>query len=603
MAGNSVHILFVHGVGQHSPLSSLLRAYQSLRSDLRSPEAPIVWEDPIPDWRLADFDDLGPPPFLKLVPRYPGKQLGPDNVYLYEANYSALAGVIRANQPLDITRLFVGFDLAVNVARERLRKEIRKEKRAAAELSKHAEIGTHVQKLADVLVAATVPILGIPSLIFRNYTSSWVAIFTRFFEDIATFAMDKNGEQLISQHVDRTVRNIVDSNRFLRAKPEDPGDTFVIAAHSLGTIVTHNFLLRHWSSGGPVVPRKLLTYGSPIGLVCWVWRFLDFPRLKFNAAADQATGDEYFCWTPEPAPKAPLAPIEWINVINHLDPIASAFPIQDISLAMPAGEIQRSLLNKTLTHHYIKTGIAFSLGSAHTNYFDDRQGFVDILGRLAGLVPDAPPRPASREPSVHWQQMRSDLLWMRWVLWACGLVAIGVYFGWLSSLYGAPVPWLLVGLYVWPPATIAVLAFFQKLIFGGPTKRTRPKTLKQLRWADWWAFPYRLRQIATVGNSESSVAARRANAIAKLSGLFLAFLPTIIAMALPVLWWRFVRRQGAGLGWFVMDHPGKAFVLAGAFMVYTMAFAGSEFARHWRNLLCVLTAERKGDGGQANPGS
>jgi hypothetical protein len=223
---------------------------------------------------------------------------------------------------------------------------------------------------------------------------------------------------------------------------------------------------------------------------------------------------------------------------------------------------------------------------------------VDILGRLAGLVPDTSPRPASRDPSVHWRQMRSDLLLMRWALWACGLAAIVLYFWWLSDLYGAPVPWLLVGLYAWPPATIAVLAFFQKLIFGGPTKRTRPKTLKQLRWMDWWAFPYRLRQIVQLGNSESSASARRANPIAKLLGLFFAFVPTVTAMALPVLWWRCVQKQGSGLGWFVMDHPGKAFVLAGIFMVYTMAFAGSELARHWRNLLCVVTATCRGDHGQ-----
>jgi hypothetical protein len=42
-----------------------------------------------------------------------------------------------------------------------------------------------------------------------------------------------------------------------------------------------------------------------------------------------------------------LPPIEWINVINHLDPIASALPMQDINLAMPVGEIQGSLVNKT----------------------------------------------------------------------------------------------------------------------------------------------------------------------------------------------------------------------------------------------------------------
>jgi len=592
MAGNSVHVLFVHGVGQHSPLSSLLLAYQSLRSDLKSPEAPIVWEDPIPDWRLADFDDLGPPPFLRLVPRYAEKQLGPDNVYLYEVNYSALAGVIRANQPLDITRLFIGFDLAVNVARERLRKEIQREKPPGGRLSKHAEIGKYVQKLADVLVASTVPILGIPSLIFRNYTSTGVAVFTRFFEDVATFALDKNGEQLISKHVDRTVRNIVDSTRFVKASAEDTGDTFVIAAHSLGTIVTHNFLLRHWLTGGPELPQKLLTYGSPIGLVCWVWLFLDFPRLEFDTARDKVTGDEYFCWTPEPAPGALSLPIEWINVVNHLDPIASAFPMQDVNLATPVGEVRQSLENRTLTHFYIKTGNVFSVGSAHTDYFDDRDGFVEILGRLAGLKPDTPPRPQSRDPLLHWEKVRSDLRWLRWGLWACGVVAIVLYFAGLSRFYGAPAPWWLLGLYVWPSATIAVLAFFQKLFFGGPTRRTRPKTIRQLPWTDWWAFPYRLRQMIGLGNSEASASAQGASLSAKITGLLLAFVPTVIAMALPVFWWHWVRGHQPGPIQFVMHQPGQALLLAAVFMVYSIVFAASEIARHWRNLLVVVDSGR-----------
>src|SRR5258706_362186 len=124
-----------------------------------------------------------------------------------------------------------------------------------------------------------------------------VATFTRFFEDIATFAMDKNGEQLISAHVDRTVQNIVSGPLFSPPTNNNKEDTFVIAAHSLGAIVAHNYLVRQWGLGGRLVPTKLLTFGSPIGLVCWLWLFLDFPSFQFSTGP---IGDHYFCWTPEP---------------------------------------------------------------------------------------------------------------------------------------------------------------------------------------------------------------------------------------------------------------------------------------------------------------
>ena len=118
----------------------------------------------------------------------------------------------------------------------------------------------------------------------------------------------------------------------------------VIAAHSLGTIVIHNYLLRHWTNNGPQIPQQLVTYGSPIGLVCWMWRFLDFPLMEFTVDREHATGDEFFCWTPELPPQGPLRPIAWLNVINFLDPIATAFPIQHVNLAMHVADISRTRL-------------------------------------------------------------------------------------------------------------------------------------------------------------------------------------------------------------------------------------------------------------------
>ena len=53
----SVHLLMVHGVGRHDPLSSLLQVFQAFRANLRSPEAPVGFEDRILDWQLEDVEE------------------------------------------------------------------------------------------------------------------------------------------------------------------------------------------------------------------------------------------------------------------------------------------------------------------------------------------------------------------------------------------------------------------------------------------------------------------------------------------------------------------------------------------------------------------
>src|SRR6188508_1251253 len=111
----------VHGVGRHAPLSSLLEVYQSFRSNTRSPEAPLIYEDRIQDWRLDEVNEGTAPPYLKLIPRFPDARADIVAVYIYEVNYSALAGVVRQNHPLDLTTLFVGLDLAVAAARQALK--------------------------------------------------------------------------------------------------------------------------------------------------------------------------------------------------------------------------------------------------------------------------------------------------------------------------------------------------------------------------------------------------------------------------------------------------------------------------------------------------
>jgi len=580
-----VHVLFIHGVGRHSRLSSLLEAYQGIRSNLRSHEAPITFEDPIPNWQLRQFADGEEPPYLRLEPRYPGAQPGPtEAIYFYEVNYSSLAGIIRANQPLDITHLFVSFDLAVNVARERLCNEPPVPKPSGFSPD-HLALASQVQQLAAVCVAATVPILGVPSWILRNYTRTFVATFTRFFEDIATFALDKNGEQLISAHVDRTVESIVSGPLFSPPDSTHQEDIFVIAAHSLRTIVAHNYLVRKWGRGGRLVPTKLLTFGAPIGLVCWLWLFLDFPGLKFSTGP---IGDHYFCWTPEPLSQDPLQSMEWINVVNYMDPVATAFPIDYVDLGRDPKQVSAALAGGDVAHRFLETGGAFSAGFAHTEYFDDRNGFVEILGQLTQLRPDDPSLIRQRPAGAHWRKTTIDLMLLRIVSWAIGVALVAAFLGAIAYYYQTSEVMLLLPIFAWPRATIGFLGFFQRLIYGGPTRRTPIERIKTLRWNDVAALPYLLRRAFGFGRKNPAPLSAAPGWFSKLCIGLISFLPTLVAMVVPVLMARSLSTIKVGPLFFVTEYFFTSLIVTVIFALYLLAFAVSEFAAHWRAVLLIL---------------
>jgi hypothetical protein len=586
----NVHVLFVHGVGSHSRLSSLLQAYQALRGNPTHPETAIEYEDLNPEWRLEVFDDTAGIPYIKLS--LPGAPRGtPGAVYLYEVNYSALAGVVRANHPLDVTGLFAGFDLAVNVARSRL---------------DHPDpsLALTVQRLAGVFVAATVPILGIPSLIFRSYTHTLVATFTRFFEDIATFALDTSGEQLISAHVERTIETILDSPRFSQAGAGHERDVLVIAAHSLGTVVIHNHIARESARGRGRLPSRLLTYGSPIGLVCWMWLFLDFLGMDFNRP--NLDHPQYFTpWTPfRDQAESPLPPpIQWINVVNHLDPIATAFPLAYVNLARTADANARSLVGRRVHHRFIRAGK--SAGSAHNAYFEDREGFLEILSRLAGLRagpaeavldPQAQARegaPAPRNAGRHWKEGVEALDRLSTLWWLSGLAAIALY---LASMALAFANWwlmLFMLLFASPQLTMGTLAFCQRFICGKPTKRVSGEAIGSLPWGRLSSFPYRLRhalrRAQTEAQERAEVLSARMRLRSKLLMWLVSFAPPLGAMLLPLaaLW------LAGGL-----QAPHPVFTqywalvlpaLLALFTFYLIAFAISEFVAKWRELVVKTT--------------
>lgn len=589
----NVHVLFVHGVGQHSRLSSLLRPYQAIRSNLRSLETPVGIEDRIPAWRLADLQEAATPPHLKLVPRYPVPPPSPaESIYFYEVNYSSLAGVVRENHPLDLTLLFVGFDLAVNIARGRLRTTPPRKPGSLA--LGHSAIAECVQGLAGVLVAATVPILGVPALLLRNYTRSFVSTYTRFFEDIATFAMDKDGEQLVSAHFDRTVRSILESARFMAGDERHHDDVFVVAAHSLGTVVAHNYLVRHWERGGRGVPSTVLTFGSPIGLVCWLWLFLDYPGMVFDPEKEDP-GDNYFCWNPRVPTIGPLPEVHWINVVNHLDPIATAFPIECVDLLRSGTDLAKALAAGDVDTRFIRTGGVLSAGSAHTAYFDDRAGFIDVLNVVARLQARSSPSSAAamRTADEHWRQTLADLEKLRAGAWWVGLLFLTGYFFAVAAAYDRGQVLALMLPYSAPPATIAFLAFFQRLFFGGPTKRTHPADIRGLSVRDTAALAYRLRARLPWLPKKVDPDAPGPNPAWRLLRSVVSFVPTAVAMVAPAYAGYALSENGQNPFTLMLNHPTASLALFGIFILYIICLSVSEFAANWR---ATVVAVRE-DGG------
>lgn len=593
--GKRIHVLFVHGVGRHSRLSSLFQAFQSLRSYTQSPEAPLEFEDPFPGWKLKEFNDASDPVRLELEP-LPGTDTGGAKVvFLYEVNYSMIAGVVRENQPLDLTHMLVSLDLAVNVARNRLRRVIAKPLATdppLTELQYHLALAETVQKITGVFVAATVPVLGLPSIFLRKYVAPIADEFTRFFEDVATFAMDRNGEALISAHVDHTIGAI--AKHLSRDGDPAAADEFIVVAHSLGTVVTHSFLVRSWANDKvpepDILPDKVITMGSPIGLVSWMWRFLDFRGLRFSSDPEVWYKLPYFTWKGVAAPSKPAGRrIEWINVVNHLDPIATQFPPSDLFLSMPAADVAARLEGGTVESFFIKTGGLWSIGQSHTQYFDDKEKFLRYLGQVMLMVGGWGGKPKSRDSTQHWQLTRTQLLVWQAILGVTGLGLIATYCSGIASICGSVIPWWswwFVLIYAWPPFTMSVLAFFQRLIRGGPTKRTLVETIRELPWFDRTSLPYRLPQIVGIGTTNWPQEKPRANLAWNALSHAVSFIPTLLAMGMPVWWLQLAHASGVGIVAFAQK-AGITYLLGftALFMLYTMCFAGSEFTRHWRKTI------------------
>jgi len=572
---STVHLLTVHGVGGHDHLSNLLRTYQSFRANLASVEAPVTGEDQIPGWRLATFEEASTPPYIELQPRITPPE-GVGTVRVYEVNYSGFAGVIRRNHRIDLTDLFVGLDLATCAARLRPRAP------SPTSFAHHnAELGACLQRVAGVLAAGTVPILGLPAIAFRKYLGTFIATFTRFFEDVATFVLDKNGEQLISAHFDRVLETI--------AKGMQPGDRLVISAHSLGSVVAHNYVVRHWTTGEARLPDTLVTFGSPIGLLTWIWLFLDFLDMDFG----QRIEDSYFCWNPISAGSTPRATLGWINVLNCGDPIATAFPVSAIDLSLPEATIAAALKGGTIEHRYFGPDKVSSLGGAHTRYLRDKHALLAILLRASSLALGDPEKvPSDRLAPDHWAATDAVLRRTQWILVAAAIVLGIGYFETVARTFHDQRLVLMVIFFAWPPLTIGTLAFGQRLVMGGPTKRIEPELIRDMPWKDLIAFPYRLRA-ALLRSREVDPMAPGRGYLTRLAIQGWSFFPTLVMMAIPVvlaaMW---TDRWPTWSSFWQHLRSAKTLAALGFFMAYVGASAAFELVRGWRDVVRLATRDR-----------
>jgi hypothetical protein len=567
----AVHLLMVHGVGDHDHLSNLLRTYQTFRANLTSTDVPVLAEDALRGWRVTAFDEGSDPPCLTLMPDSPSAD-EIAAVKIYEINYSLLAGVIRRNHPIDLTNLFLGLDAAVAAARQR---------QGATTTVTFGEdtalVARCFQRVAGVLAAGTIPIIGLPSLVFKQYTGTMVGFFTRFFDDVATFALDKNGERLISAHLDRTVDAI--------RKTMAPGDRFVLAAHSLGSIVSHNHVVRRWTNAP--VPETVVTFGSPIGLLIWTWLFLDFRDMNFRR---HLGGDSYFSWKPVSPAKTARSVVTWINVVNCGDPIATTFPAAALDLALDPADVLKGLQGETLEQKYFGAGRLTDVGTSHTSYLNDRPGFIALLLRAAGLATGRPQDvPSRRTREAHWALTDRRLRTWQAGLWGAAAAFAVAYCATAAARLQTPRLAWLAAAYIWPAVTIGTLTFFHRLLFGGPTKRINRALIRSLRWRDPVSFPLRLREavLRVVGRSKDVDPLRGSpGRMRRLAAQVLAFAPTAGLMLAPAIVlglaggpWR-VREEVAALA-----TTRYGLLSFGCFMAYVCACAAHELVRAWRRLL------------------
>ena len=152
---------------------------------------------------------------------------------------------------------------------------------------------------------------------------------------------------------------------------------------------------------------------------------------------------------------------------------------------------------------------------------------------------------------------------------------------------------------LWPRLTIETLAFFQRLLLGGPTKRIQVALIRRLPWSDFTSFPYRLREhvLRLFGQS------RDVDPLAKGYGPWTellikgaAFGPTLVGMLVPIAvgaWLTSRWPSPAGAWSRVVSLQGLLGLVC--FAAYVVACAMHELVRAWRRVMMAAAVRDNGN--------
>lgn len=474
-------VLFVHGLGEQSQLSALLHPLLSLTTHLETGLTGTQRNhlpNLLPDWDVVDLDIHRSPPSIQLT--HNPSAGSPDAVKFYEFNYSHLTEVIRDINAVSLERLLAQFHEELAVALPPL------DKAGSGE----AAIAKHVLRIGDVVLASSAPMLGIFPF-FTQYLGLGHVIkaYRRFFADVATCALDYPGADLLFSHFNRTVESIFEKEGELGAD-----DQFIIVAHSLGTVLTHGYLVQRWSEGKSPrlpVPQKILTFGTAVSLLCWLWLYLDYELMNPNKWKARTIGrpgrfEEFmtFCWSKLDLPQGfSPQPLKWINVLNRLDPIATKVPSPYVFFDAPPASIA-SALPAGVEHRFTYRG--WWRGSPHNTYFQDRpfsrksaptqyEQFSDILMEVLGFANPRPPEDRIPEQK-HWTSTNISLWCFSSAAYLLGLAAMAfaVWSYSAHNLWRENTHWGYLTplcLFAIPGFVVTVLSLAHKMVWGSWRER------------------------------------------------------------------------------------------------------------------------------------
>jgi hypothetical protein len=260
-----------------------------------------------------------------------------------------------------------------------------------------------------------------------------------------------------------------------------------------------------------------------------------------------------------------------------------------VDISRTVADIGASLEGGRVEHRFRgKPGLT-AAATAHTDYVHDRTGLIEILLRSAGLRHEDPAAVESTAAATHWRVTRSTLDALSVILWFVAVAAAAAYCGLVAWKYREPRVMWLVPLFAVPRATIWLMAFWQRLFFGGPTKRIPDDRIARLSWLDVTSFPYRLRrQVGPLFGARRDVDPNKpARAYAALAHKALSFIPTAFAMLLPVA--VAARLTGQPLG--VKAAFGSIVSGVLTFTIYLIVCTAGEVVGCWRGALRVVKPE------------